>query len=111
VLLDFADILIEDSSHISCIAEDESSFRVETASKDIFAVFNTPLYVFLTVLYLTQLEFYFKSGFSFEEVLLIISDLNDERDFKGILQILGEDEGKQMSQVHSIARRSYHIFS
>ena len=47
VLLELADVLVEGTSDIFSISENEGSFRVEADSKDVFAVFNSVVHVFL----------------------------------------------------------------
>jgi sulfate adenylyltransferase subunit 1 (EFTu-like GTPase family) len=52
-LLDFADVVVEDSAHVLGVGEDEGSVDVETAGKDVLAVLDAVFDVFLDLILLS----------------------------------------------------------
>jgi hypothetical protein len=50
VLLELADVLVEGTSDIFSISENEGSFGVEADSKNVLAVFNSIVHVFLKLI-------------------------------------------------------------
>jgi hypothetical protein len=95
MLLNLADILIEDATNIVSVPEDEGLVNVKPASQNVFYVFDGLLGVLLKTSLITL-----------EEVFLIISDLNDQGNVECILQVLGEEKGEQMTKMQPISRRA-----
>lgn len=75
------------------VAKDECLFEFESASNDIFGVFESVLVDL------------FKLQVLFEQELFVVGQLNDERAVKDVLEPLCENEGNCVADVHAVARR------
>ena len=73
-------------AYVIKVGENESLALLEAACNDVFRIFVRKPVAFLQFEILPQIFF-------------IIRELNDERDFERVLQISGELEGDEVSQM------------
>mmetsp|Transcript_56151 Transcript_56151/g.64089 ORF Transcript_56151/g.64089 Transcript_56151/m.64089 type:complete len:224 (-) Transcript_56151:324-995(-) len=72
------------------IGENESFLGVKSTGNDIFNIFHSHLNA------LIQFEILFMN------ILFIISDLDDQRDIKSLLQVFSENKGNKMTKVQTL---------
>lgn len=79
-------------THILGVDENKGEFRIQADCQNI-----------LNILVGESCKLNDISAF-FEEIFLVIRDLNDERHFEGVLEVFIEDEGQHMAQMQCFRR-------
>jgi hypothetical protein len=94
--LESANILVHRADVVG-ISEDKSSLLVKSTGYDVFCIIITNISVVGNILLIFL---------AFHEILLIVSQLDDNWAFEHVLQIFCEEERKTVAKMHSSRRTS-----